>query len=150
MSADTTSGAWHVHVGRSWVGHDLEDACSCGKAPCGLVDSELIDGSCPQHALGAAKTMRQIHGAGACTHTPVHEPDEMGFGYEDETIWLPRSRYPKRADAMKFYAEHTGVRYIEVTALARWAVHDPQPHEPEWWAECPRGTPGAFQVWRCS
>jgi hypothetical protein len=79
----------------------------------------------------------------------VHEPDAMGFGWEDERIWLPRSRYPTRETARTFYAEHTGCEWISVRVRARWAVHDPQPYESEYWAECPRDTPGAFPVWRC-
>lgn len=56
----------HFHIGRSWLGHPLEDDCPCGKAACGLVDAHLIDPACPQHALTAAKTMRQMHPAGDC------------------------------------------------------------------------------------
>lgn len=50
-----------LHYGRSWSGTDLEDDCPCGKAPCGLVDSLLVDENCPQHAVGASKTIRQLH-----------------------------------------------------------------------------------------
>lgn len=56
----------HWHIGRSFVGHPLEDECPCGKAPCGLVDSEQIHPDCPQHPIGAAKTMRQMHVAANC------------------------------------------------------------------------------------
>ncbi len=58
--------AGHRHIGRSWVGHELEDACPCGKAPCGLVDSNLIVDHCSQHAIDAAQTIRQNHGANEC------------------------------------------------------------------------------------
>lgn len=57
---------FHFHIGRSWLGHPLEDDCPCGKAACGLVDSDLIDPDCPQHALTAAKTMRQMHTPADC------------------------------------------------------------------------------------
>lgn len=49
------------HVGRSWVGHWMEDACPCPQEECGLVDWDKIDPECPQHSLTAAKTLRQIH-----------------------------------------------------------------------------------------
>lgn len=138
-----------VHMGRSWTGHELEDSCPCPEAPCGLVHGENIDPVCPQHNLNAARTMRQMHYAKDCPAKVPYEPDEMGFGWEDAQVWLPRSRYSKQSDARKFYAEHTGVPYVEIRVLARWAVHDPRPYEPEWWVECPKGTPGAFPVWRC-
>ncbi len=57
---------WHWHIGRSWVGSSLEDNCPCGKAPCGLVDSALVSPECEQHALGAARTMRQMHQVELC------------------------------------------------------------------------------------
>jgi hypothetical protein len=54
------------HLGRSWIGHPIEDGCPCGQAPCGLVDDTLISPDCDQHGMGAAKTMRQIHTSNAC------------------------------------------------------------------------------------
>ena len=59
----------HVHMGRSRIGHPLEDECPCGKAACGLVDSEQIHAECPQHTLRAAKRMRQMHLAADCEGT---------------------------------------------------------------------------------
>ena len=56
----------HWHIGRSFVGHPLEDDCPCGKAPCGLVDTDLIDADCPQHSMGACQTIRQSHDASKC------------------------------------------------------------------------------------
>jgi len=53
-----------AHIGRSFLGYALEDACPCVKAPCGLVDS--IDPTCTEHRPELAKTMRQIHDASAC------------------------------------------------------------------------------------
>ena len=55
-----------AHIGRSFVGHPLEDDCPCGKAPCGLVDVSLIDAECPQHTIRATKTIRQAHPADRC------------------------------------------------------------------------------------
>lgn len=60
-SDEGASEPFHFHIGRSWHGTSLEDDCPCGKAPCGLVDTTKIDPGCSQHAMGAAKTMRQMH-----------------------------------------------------------------------------------------
>ena len=58
---------FHWHMGRSFVGTALEDDCPCGKAPCGLVDSNLISAGCDRHfPTEATKTMRQIYDAGDC------------------------------------------------------------------------------------
>jgi len=54
------------HYGRAWSGTAIEDDCPCGKAPCGLVDSSRVHPTCPQHAIGAAKTIRQMHYADQC------------------------------------------------------------------------------------
>lgn len=54
------------HVGRSWVGHPLEDDCPCPQQPCGLVRMNEADPSCTQHTLSAAKSMRQIHNHDEC------------------------------------------------------------------------------------
>lgn len=55
-----------MHVGRSWAGHPLEDACPCPKAPCGLVIQGQALDACPEHAPGAFKTMRQGHPSEQC------------------------------------------------------------------------------------
>lgn len=55
-----------MHVGRSFTGTMMEDVCPCGKAPCGLVDSALVDQECIQHPNRYAKTIRQMHDAGEC------------------------------------------------------------------------------------
>lgn len=52
------------HLGRSWVGHPLEDGCPCQKAPCGLVEKSSHD--CEQHGSRFSKTMRQVHLAASC------------------------------------------------------------------------------------
>lgn len=54
------------HVGRSWSGHSMEDECPCPQEVCGLVQMNKADANCPQHALGTAKTMRQIHSPEKC------------------------------------------------------------------------------------
>lgn len=52
---------WMWHMGRSFVGHHIEDQCPCPKAPCGLVISDQIDEACEQHAFRFSKTYRQGH-----------------------------------------------------------------------------------------
>ncbi len=83
-------------------------------------------------------------------------PDAMGaWSGEDGTAWLPRAYYPTREAARTFYSSFTGAPWIEVSVLSRWARHAPESDdrapefEGEWWQECERNAPGAFQVWRC-
>jgi hypothetical protein len=52
---------WLWHVGRSFSDTRLEDSCPCPKAPCGLVISDRIDGSCTEHPWQRGKAMRQGH-----------------------------------------------------------------------------------------
>ncbi|WP_221763139.1 hypothetical protein [Streptomyces sp. WAC 04229] len=56
------------HIGRSFpgMGTDIEDACPCPKAPCGLVVLDEVTEACDQHHWSAAKTMRQGHPADQC------------------------------------------------------------------------------------
>lgn len=55
-------GSWHH--GRAWTGHEVEDACPCPQEACGLVSTP--DPDCPEHALVAAKSIRQSHTAENC------------------------------------------------------------------------------------
>lgn len=55
-----------MHIGRSWSGHPLEDDCPCPKAPCGLVDMDRTDPTCPEHPAERCKSIRQSHPASAC------------------------------------------------------------------------------------
>lgn len=48
-----------LHVGRSWSGHRIEDACPCHQAECGLVDSIALH--CDEHSAPFERTLRQIH-----------------------------------------------------------------------------------------
>lgn len=57
---------WAAHVGRSFTGTMMEDACPCGQAPCGLVDTALIDVECIQHPVKEGRTLRQMHNAKDC------------------------------------------------------------------------------------
>lgn len=55
------------HYGRRWAGHDIEDACPCTKAPCGLVAQAAAE--CTQHR--ADKSMRQSHPVDTCPGSAV-------------------------------------------------------------------------------
>jgi hypothetical protein len=54
------------HVGRSWFGHEIEDACPCPKTSCGLVDLANTDPECVQHPVERMKTIRQGHREDDC------------------------------------------------------------------------------------
>lgn len=60
-----------VHMGRSWRGNELEQECPCPKERCGLVADSKVHPDCPQHAMLAAKTMRQAHYADECPGRPA-------------------------------------------------------------------------------
>lgn len=63
------------HWGRSWTGTEMEDACQCGQAPCGLVSTDVADPDCKQHGMQFARSARQGHEADRCPGKPVVEPD---------------------------------------------------------------------------
>lgn len=53
------------HIGRSWAGTAIEDACPCPKAPCGLVDgAQPRHPDCTEHTF--TQSIRQGHAASAC------------------------------------------------------------------------------------
>ena len=70
------------HIGRSFQGTRLEDACPCEKAPCGLVTHEAAEkANCPEHRIDSAKTIRQAHLASKCpaiASEPSEEEREHG------------------------------------------------------------------------
>lgn len=78
MTTPTPSAASGNHVGRSFPGmaNDIEAACPCPKAPCGLVIQDEITEACRQHHWSAAKTMRQSHPAAECPGAPAEKPEE--------------------------------------------------------------------------
>lgn len=57
----TQTDKWAQHVGRAFDNTLIEDNCPCGKAPCGLVDTTLIDPECIHHPWTSGKTIRQAH-----------------------------------------------------------------------------------------
>lgn len=83
----------------------------------------------------------------------VHEMDEMGAQDEMGVVWLPRSRYT-RTQARTWFANWTGMPWIEARIVSRFMVHAPDDpgageYDGEYWVECSRDHPGAFPVWRC-
>lgn len=77
----------------------------------------------------------------------VHEPDGMGVWSDYGEVWLPRSAYPKRSDAIRWALDMWSCHFLDVRCLSRWMVFRPRDWE-EWWEECEPDTPGAFRVWR--
>jgi hypothetical protein len=70
-----------------------------------------------------------------------------------DTVWLPRSLYTKRSDAVKWATQEWGVHWLEVRCLSRWMRYTPYVFtDPDYiedqWSECQRDDPGAFRVWR--
>ncbi len=55
-----------AHISRAWGPDPFVDECPCEKAPCGLVVSSGVDPACPQHAIGASKTIRANHTVENC------------------------------------------------------------------------------------
>ncbi|MFC8065448.1 hypothetical protein [Streptomyces sp. NPDC057293] len=52
------------HLGRAFTGTQLENACPCPKASCGLVVQDTIRDDCPHHAH--TRSMRQSHSQANC------------------------------------------------------------------------------------
>lgn len=83
----------------------------------------------------------------------VREMDTTGAWSEDGTAWIPRSAFPTRGKARQFFASETGIPWIEVRVLARFARFAPEHpsasyYDGEYWEECKSDAPGAFPVWR--
>ncbi|MGW7398050.1 hypothetical protein ACWGH7_16315 [Streptomyces cyaneofuscatus] len=82
-TSPTPTPATGNHIGRSFPGiaADIEAACPCAKAPCGLVVQDEVTEACGQHHWSAAKTMRQSHPAAECpadtTPTPADRPADQ-------------------------------------------------------------------------
>ncbi|MFV2094863.1 hypothetical protein ACFHW1_05140 [Micromonospora sp. LOL_014] len=55
-----------MHIGRAFAGNQVEQACACKLAQCGLVDTSDVDPDCEHHPAERRKTMRQMHRASAC------------------------------------------------------------------------------------
>lgn len=56
-----TSRPGTPHIGRSFVGHPLEDSCPCQQELCSLVAVGRAEIACPEHGFGKSKTVRQGH-----------------------------------------------------------------------------------------
>jgi hypothetical protein len=48
------------HVGRQFVGHDIEDECPCPQASCGLVPMATVDPLCPHHPAERTKMVNAL------------------------------------------------------------------------------------------
>jgi hypothetical protein len=135
-----------THIGRSFRGMtaDIEAACPCPKAECGLVVQESVDPACREHSWSAAKTMRQSHPADRCPGAPgpsmsVVEAEARLAPLEDAV------RAGRRPVALATPCAHCGapIRLITGT-LAAWWIHDPHGNticHPEHAAASTRATP---------
>ena len=84
--------------------------------------------------------------------------DAMGVWDEDsETVWLPRTHYARRIDAIVWAMQEWAVSLPEVRCRSRWLRYAPREYRDEhgrvydvedWWVECDRGVAGAQAVWR--
>jgi hypothetical protein len=69
------------HIGRHWsaayrgTGKTIEDQCPCPVEPCGLIDAAKVDPHCPQHSMGAARTIRSSHPANMCPGAEARRPN---------------------------------------------------------------------------
>lgn len=68
-----------MHVGRHWVGHDIEDRCPCVQTVCGLVVSGEQAPDCVQHLVGQA--IRQAHRPEDCPGKPSPECSSSISGF---------------------------------------------------------------------
>lgn len=90
----------------------------------------------------------------------VHEPDHMGIWTDSgDVVWLPRSFYPKRNDAIKWGMEQFGCGFLDIRCHARWMRYEPfvarkldgsVAWQKDEWYECSEADPGAFKVWKLS
>jgi hypothetical protein len=67
------------HESRLWDGKDKErfEDCDCPEQACGYVEPTQ---SCPQHSMGAGKSLRRAHPADQCggvNHHPARTVDVM-------------------------------------------------------------------------
>jgi hypothetical protein len=142
------------HVGRSWEGHRLEDACVCAKAPCGLIENE--DPECDQHGIAANKTLRQIHRADQCPGPDVQPaaPRPPGWSQSRATASvfahvlternMQRERYSADHDAAltddewdgliesRLGGSNSGSRYVRLVQVAALAVAAAEQEAPRW------------------
>ncbi|MFF7147534.1 hypothetical protein ACFZAO_05605 [Streptomyces griseoaurantiacus] len=89
------------HIGRSFPGltPDIETACPCPKAPCGLVIREQVTEKCRQHHWSAAKTMRQSHTADQCPGAPQPEdPAAVALAPLEAAVRADRHALRERID----------------------------------------------------
>ena len=68
-----------MHVGRHWVGHEIENRCPCVQAACGLVVSGEQAPGCVQHLVD--RSIRQAHRAEDCPGKPSPECSSSISGF---------------------------------------------------------------------
>lgn len=87
------------HIGRSWVGHWIEDECPCEQESCGLVNFDKINSDCPQHSLIACKTIRQSHDDDNCPAIDEDRIDvEEAAKARQENEWILHKQLMKELD----------------------------------------------------
>lgn len=69
-----------MHIGRRFIGTEIENDCPCPQAPCGLVSERQADPACTDHHPNHAPTIRQGHADSACPgpkRTPQNPPARL-------------------------------------------------------------------------
>ncbi|MEU8537117.1 hypothetical protein [Streptomyces parvulus] len=101
MTQTPDTAASGNHIGRSFPGMsaDIEAACPCPKAPCGLVVQDEVTEACDQHHWTAAKSIRQSHPASSCPGAatpPVSSPpaDQTALDLRQRAAWVAAGRCP--------------------------------------------------------
>lgn len=117
---------YRYHIGRSWVGTTLEDACPCPKAPCGLVDSDNVSPECDQHPMSAAKTIRQSHTPEDCPFaiTTVEEAIALDDAWREQEADPNNYRRGKHVYPGKVMPRHLHALRDEVDKLRRRQQHE--------------------------
>jgi len=101
-SSHTPDAIAVMHFGRSWDSHELEDACPCPKAPCGLVSRDNLNPDCDQHPTNRMKTLRQSHPADECPGPTAPKPPPTVEEIARRTV---RRRIQNAAQKLKNMAE---------------------------------------------
>lgn len=123
-----------THIGRSFVGHPLEDGCPCPKEPCGLVARSRAVSECREHPVVRGKSIRQGHSPGDCPgEMPAGERlvqalRRAGMSLDDVAAMADEWRIGHRDEVLREAAErirdHGGTRGDEFFAEALQAAAD--------------------------
>jgi hypothetical protein len=106
MTQPDPTAASSDHIGRSFPGmrNDIEAACPCPKAACGLVIQDEVTEACGQHHWSAAKTMRQSHPAAECPVSPAGQAPTTDQA-ENAALWGELHRRDAETDQAHADAE---------------------------------------------